>query len=277
MSWVAAAIVGGAAVGAIGSAIAADKQAGAAESAANKQLQATQEGQQLLREMYAKNAPYWTPYTTLGETGVSKITSMMPYLTQQYPTYKPATMADIKAMMPAEYEFMKNQGIGAVRQSMNVGGGGSNATRAATKFAEDYASQAYQTALNNYMQQQQTGFNQTQTQRSNIFNTLQNIATMGQTGAAGLSNLGAGVATNVANLGVQGATALGAGQVGAANAWAGAAQNIGSNVANAGALYGMLGQNRIGGMVQNTPYTTPSPTGLGTYNVGGAPMEINVA
>lgn len=277
MSWVAAAVIGSAAVGAIGSTIAADKQASAAQSAANTQLQATQEGQQLLREMYAKNAPYWTPYTTLGETGVSKITSMMPYLTEQYPTYKPATMADIKAMMPAEYEFMRNQGIGAVRQSMNVGGGGSNATRAATKFAEDYASQAYQTALNNYMQQQTLGFNQTQTQRSNIYNTLSNIAGIGQTGSAGLSNLGAGVATNVANLGVQGATAVGAGQVGAANAWAGAAQNIGSNITNAGALYGMLGQNRIGNMVTNTPYTTPSPTGPGTYNVGGAPMEINVA
>lgn len=276
MSWVAVAVVGGAAIGAIGSSIAADKQASAATSAANTQLQATQEGQNLLREMYAKNAPYWTPYTTLGQTGVSNITSMMPYLTQQYPTYKPATMADIKAMMPAEYEFMKNQGIGAVRQSMNVGGGGSNATRAATKFAEDYASQAYQTALNNYMQQQTLGFNQTQTQRSNIYNTLSNIAGMGQTGAAGLSNLGSGVATNVANLGVQGATAIGAGQVGAANAWAGAAQNIGSNVANAGMLYGMLGRN-TGGMVTNTPYTTPSPSGAGTYNVGGAPMEINVA
>ena len=277
MSWVAVAVIGGAAVGAIGSTIAADKQASAATSAANTQLQATQEGQQLLREMYAKNAPYWTPYTNLGEKGVANITSMLPYLTEKYPTYKSATMADIKAMMPAEYEFMKNQGIGAVRQSMNVGGGGSNATRAATKFAEDYATQAYQTALNNYMQQQTLGFNQTQTQRSNIYNTLSNIAGMGQTGAAGLSNLGAGVATNVANLGVQGATAVGAGQVGAANAWAGAAQNIGSNITNAGALYGMLGQNRIGGMVQNTPYTTPSPSGPGTYNVGGAPMEINVA
>lgn len=277
MSWVAAAIVGGAAVGAIGSAISADKQASAAQSAANTQLQATQEGQQLLREMYAKNAPYWTPYTTLGETGVTQITSMLPYLTEKYPTYKSATMADIKAMMPAEYEFMKNQGLGAIGQQMNVGGGGSNIARAQTKFAEDYASQAYQTALNNYMQQQALGFNQAQTQRSNIYNTLSNIAGMGQTGAAGLSNLGAGVATNVANLGVQGATAVGAGQVGSANAYASGIQGVTGNIANAGMLYGMLGNNRIGNMVQNTPYTTPSPTGPGTYNVGGAPMEINVA
>ena len=274
MSWVAAAVATAAVVGSVYS---ANKQADAAENAANKQLQASQEGQNLLREMYAENKPYWTPYTTLGETGVSKITSMMPYLTEQYPTYKPATMADIKAMMPAEYEFMRNQGIGAVRQSMNVGGGGSNATRAATKFAEDYASQAYQTALNNYMQQQTLGFNQTQTQRSNIYNTLSNIAGMGQTGAAGLSNLGAGVATNVSNLGVQGATAIGAGQIGSANAYASGIQGVTGNIANAGMLYGMLGNNRIGNMVQNTPYTTPSPTGPGTYNVGGAPMEINVA
>ena len=259
MSWVAAAVVGGAAIGAIGSTIAADKQASAAESAANKQLQATQEGQQLLRDMYAKNAPYWTPYTTLGETGVSNITSLLPYLTQQFGPEQ------LKSNLSPNYEFMLRQGIGAVKQGLNVGGGGSNITRGATKFAEDYASNAYQQAFNNF-----------QTQRSNIFNTLQNIATLGQTGAAGLSNLGSGVATNVANLGVQGATAIGAGQVGAANAWAGAAQNIGNNVSNAGLLYGMLNPNRSG-MVTNTPYTTPSPSGAGAYNVGGAPMEINVA
>lgn len=269
MSWVAAAIVGGAAVGAIGSAIAADKQAGAAESAANKQLQATQEGQQLLREMYAKNAPYWTPYTTLGEKGITQITSMLPYLTEKYPTYKPATMADIKAMMPAEYEFMKGQGIGAVRQSMNVGGGGSNATRAATKFAEDYASQAYQTALNNYMQQQVLGFNQTQTQRSNIYNTLSNIAGMGQTGAAGLSNLGAGVATNVSNLGVQGATAVGAGQIGQANAYASGIQGVTGNIANAGMLYGMMNRPAAAAPLTSTQYPTTLPEGNFNYSLQG--------
>jgi hypothetical protein len=268
MSWVAAAIVGGAAVGAIGSSIAAGEQASATESAANKQLQSTQEGQQLLREMYAKNAPYWTPYTNLGEKGVTNITSMLPYLTEQYPTYKSATMADIKAMMPAEYEFMKNQGLGAVRQSMNVGGGGSNVTRSATKFAEDYATQAYQTALNNYMQQQSLGFNQAQTQRSNIYNTLSNIAGLGQQGAAGLSNLGAGVATNIANLGVQGATAIGAGQIGSANAIASGIQGVTGNIANAGMLYGMLNKPSSQ-QLTSTQYPTTLPEGNYNYSLQG--------
>jgi hypothetical protein len=179
-------------------------------------------------------------------------------------------MADIKAMMPAEYEFMRDQGIGAVRQSMNVGGGGSNITRGATKFAEDYASQAYQTALNNYMQQQGQGFNQTQTQRSNIYNTLQGIATMGQQGAAGLSNLGTGTATNIANLGVQGATALGAGQIGSANAWLQAQINSGVvkilAEPNIMAISGQDGEFLAGGIV-----FLPIPQSTGT---GGTTVAI---
>lgn len=266
MTWAAVAVAGAAVVGGV---ISSSMQADAAESAANKQYQSTQDAQNLMREMYAKNAPYWTPYTKLGETGVSKISSMMPYLTEQYPTYKPATMADIKAMMPAEYEFMRDQGIGAVRQSMNVGGGGSNITRGATKFAEDYATQAYQTALNNYMQQQNQGFNQTQTQRSNIYNTLQGIAQMGETGAAGISNLGSGVATNVANAGIQGATALGAGQVGAANAWAGGISNAANNITNAGMMYSMMNRPQTNQPMTQTQYPTTLPEGNYTYSLGG--------
>lgn len=280
MTWVAVAVAGGAIVGAGASMYAADQQAGAMESAADKQLQATREGQELLREAYRNNAPYWVPYTNIGKEGTSAISSMLPYLTAQQPTYKPATTADIMAMLPANYEFMKQQGLGATQQTANVGGGGSNVSRASAKFAEDYASSAYQNALQNYMTQQSQGFNQFQTQRSNIYNTLSNIAGMGLQGAAGLSNLSTGTATNIANLGVQGATALASGQVGAANAWGNAINNIGGNVSNLGMAYGLtngFGRGVGGGQVTGTPYTSASPTGPGTYNVGGSEMVITPA
>lgn len=261
MPWVAGVAV------AAGSVASAAMQSDAASSAAETQANAAKGNVDLMREMYAKNAPYWQPYVGLGEKGVTQLNELMPYLTQQFPTYKPATMADIKAMLPANYEFMKEQGLGAVRQASNVGGGGSNVTRSATKFAEDYASSAYQTALNNYMQQQQQQYNQQTGQRTGIYNTLASIAGIGQQGAAGLSNLGTGTATNIANLQTQAAQAQAAGQVGQANAWSGAATGIG----NAGALYGIMnsGGGYGGGGSSLSGLTETGAGYAGGVNTGG--------
>ena len=260
MTWVAVAVAGAAVVGAGASYLAADRSASAAESASKNQLQATQEGQQLLRDMYNKNAPYWYPYTTVGQQGATQINQMMPYLTHQF------SPTDLQTGLAPNYQFMLGQGRQAQQQTMNVGGGGSNIARAADIFSQNYAGNAYQQAFNNY-----------QAQRTNIYNTLQSIAGMGQQGAAGLSNLGSGTATNIANLGIQGANAQAAGQIGQANAWSGAISNIGNSLGNAGMSYALLNQNAGGNQVTNTPYTAQTPTGPGTYNVGGGTMEINVA
>lgn len=263
------AIAGAAGIGAIGSIAGGLIQGDAAKDAANTQAQAAQQGQQTLRQMYAQNAPYWQPYVGLGEQGVTKISQMMPYLTQQFPTYKPATTADIMAQLPANYQFMKEQGLGAVRQASNVAGGGSNVTRAATKFAEDYASNAYQNALQNYMSQQQQQYNQQTGQRTGIYNTLASIAGIGQQGAAGLSNLGTGTATNIANLGTQAAQAQAAGQVGQANAYTSGISNLAGNIAGGATLYGMLGQGGQTGGMSQAPASWQAQTGWqGNYIPG---------
>lgn len=212
-------------VNAFASTSAADTQASAAKDAANKQYQASQDAINLQKAMYEQNAPYWQPYVGLGQQGTSQISSMLPYLTHQF------TPSDLQTNLAPNYQFMLGQGLGATRQAQNVTGGGSNMTRAADMFSQNYAQNAYQQAFNNY-----------NTQRSNIYNTLSGISQMGMTGAAGLSNLGAGVATNVGTLGMQGATALGAGQIGAANAWGGAMSNIGGNIGNAATMYGLMNQ-----------------------------------
>lgn len=252
MTWAAVAVAGAAVVGGV---ISSSMQADAAESAANKQLQATTQGQDLMREMYAKNAPYWTPYTNLGPQGVNQITSLLPYLTHQFGP------SDLQTNLAPNYKFMLGQGLQAQRQTQNVGGGGSNISRAADIFSQNYAQNAYQQAFKNFNDQ-----------RTGIYNTLASIANIGQQGAAGLSNLGTGTATNIANLGILGATASGAGQIGAANAWAGGIQNAVGNIGNA-AIYSSLAQNQ-GNQVTNTPYTSQTPTGPGTYNVGGGEMVI---
>jgi hypothetical protein len=248
MPWAVAA----AAVAAGGSYLASQNSANASESAANTQLQATKEGQQLIREMYAKNAPYWEPYVGLGQQGTSAISALMPYLTHQF------NASDLQTGLAPNYQFQLGQGLQAQRQSQNVGGGGSNISRAADIFSQNYAANAYQQAFANY-----------DTQRKNIYSTLSGIANFGTQSAAGLSNLGSGTATNIANLIGQGAQASAAGQVGAANAWSGGITNASNNIANAGLLYSMQNRPQTTQQGADTQYPTQVPEGNYNYSLSG--------
>lgn len=250
--WTAAAIVGSAVVGAGATYLASQNSANAAESAANTQLQATQEGQQFLREMYNKNAPYWYPYTAVGERGATQINQMLPYLTHQFGP------SDLQSGLAPNYQFMLNQGLGAQRQTQNVGGGGSNISRAADIFSQNYAQNAYQNAFTNF-----------RNQRNDIYNTLQSIAGIGQQGAAGLSNLGSGVATNISNLGIQGANAQAAGTIGQANAISGGITGVANTIGNAGLSYALLNQNSAQPTGAPTQYPVTTPEGNFNYSLQG--------
>jgi len=232
MTWVAAAILGSAAIGAYG----ASKQAGAATDAANLQYQATQDAAKQQREMFDIQNAQQAPYRQAGQASLTKISDMMPYLTQQFGPEQ------LKSNLAPNYQFMLEQGLGAQNQAMNVGGGGSNINRAGTKFAEDYASNAYQNAFNNF-----------QTGRSNIYNSLASIAGLGQTANAQTSALAQNTAGNLGQLGIGGAQALGSGQIGAANAMAGGMQGIG----NAGFLASMMRTPATTTATDMTGFQTP--------------------
>ena len=232
MTWVAAAIGGSALLGFLGS----QKQAEAATQGGQLQYQATQDAAKQQREMFDILNAQQLPYRTAGGGALTSLQSMMPYFTEQQPGYKPFTAADLKTNLAPNYEFMKQQGLGATGQAMNVGGGGSNVDLARTKFAEDYAGNAYQNALQNYMSQQQNIFNQGQSERTNIYNKLSNLAGIGQTATTNIGNVGVGTASNLGQLGIGGATALGAGNIGAAQAMAGGLQGLGSGATLASLL-----------------------------------------
>jgi hypothetical protein len=120
------------------------------------------------------------------------------------------------------YQFGIEQGTGAARQMMNVGGGGSNVDRAAQKFAIDYTLG--------------TAMPQVIAQRQNIYNTLAGIAGIGQTAQGQTTQLAQNVAGNIGQAAIGGAGALAAGQIGAANAYAGGLSNMG----NTAFLYSLL-------------------------------------
>jgi hypothetical protein len=211
-------------------------QAEAATQGGQLQLQATQDAAKQQREMFDILNAQQLPYRTAGGGALTSLQSMMPYFTEQQPGYKPFTAADLKTNLAPNYEFMKQQGLGATGQAMNVGGGGSNVDLARAKFAEDYAGNAYQNALQNYMSQQQNAFNQGQTERGNIYNRLSNLAGIGQTATTNIGNVGVGTAANIGQLGIGGATALGSGNIGAAQATAGGLQGLGSGATLASLL-----------------------------------------
>ena len=200
-------------------------------------------------DIYAQNTANLSPYETAGAAGATQLGD----LTNQGYFSKQFGPQDLQSNLAPNYQFMLGQGLGAVNQQMNVAGGGSNITQGATKFAEDYASNAYQQAFNNF-----------QTQRTGIYNTLAGIAGIGQTAnaqniAAGSQyssalgnlysplvnaqtqtsqNLGSGI-TGLATggaaagaAGITGAAQAGAsGQVGSANALAGGLSSAGQTYA----------------------------------------------
>ena len=178
----------------------AKKQASAATGAAQMQSDATNRAMALQEKQYADLAPY----RESGQLGLSKIQEMLPYFTKE------VTAEDLRGM--PGFTFGLEQGTGAAGQTMNVGGGGSNVDLARRKFAIDYSTNV---GLPQYLQQ-----------RTGIYNTLANIAGIGQKS----QEQSGGIASNIGQLGVGGATALGAGQIGAANAYANLGSNLGSNL-----------------------------------------------
>ena len=218
MPWgyLAAATIGGSLIG-----------ANAAQDAANTQANAATQSQKLLQQNYQNLSPQFNPYLQAGKQGLSQLQSQLPSLTQSFGPDQ------LKSNLAPNYQFMLNQGLGAQSQAMNVGGGGSNINTANTKFAEDYASNAYQNAFNNY-----------QTQQSNIFNRLASVAGIGSNAVSGLSNLATGTASNITQLGVGGAQATAAGITGSANAISSGIQGAGQAYSNAVTLPAIL--NAIG-------------------------------
>ena len=217
---------------------------GGASQAGNTAAQGAYAGQQTLQQNLEAMKPYYTPYTNLGEQGVSNISNLLNtgYLTNQF------NNQDLNANLAPNYAFQLGQGQQATAQMQNASGGAmsGNTAKALQDYTQNYAGTAYQNAFSNY-----------QNQRQNIYNNLSNISQIGQNAVSGLGNLSTGTAQGIAGLGVGAANAQAAGQVGAANAYSGAVQNAG-NMAYLGSL---LGQNISGGGTSLSGFLTGSNNG----------------
>lgn len=227
----------------------ANKQASAAKDASQLQYQSTQDAAKQQREMFDLLNEQQAPYREAGYGALTNIRDMLPYLTKE------VTAEDLRSM--PGFEFGLEQGVGATKQGLNVGGGGSNVTRGATKFATDYATNV---GLPMYLKQ-----------REGIYNTLAGIAGIGQTGQSQTNQFGQNTASNLGQLTVGGASALGAGQVGAANAQAGGYGNIGNSLMLSQLLKQPTGT--VGTSLGSMGYQSPSAPNI-DYMGGGQGLQI---
>jgi hypothetical protein len=217
-------------------------QARAAKSAAAQQAGATNYASDVQRQMFETLNAQQAPYREAGYGALTRIGELLPGLTA------PVSREEIMGL--PGYQFGIEQGTGAARQMMNVGGGGSNVDRAAQKFAVDYTLG--------------TAMPQVIAQRQNIYNTLAGIAGIGQTGQTQMNQAGMNAAGNIGQAAIGGASALGAGQIGAANAMAGGYQGLG----NTATLASLLRPQASAGASGNFVYPTgnmPAPD----YSLGG--------
>jgi hypothetical protein len=229
--------------GLVGSAM----QANAARGAAQTQADANARAQNQLLQTGQEASQQFNPYSQLGQTGLNYLNQAMPSFGtaptayQPQANYTPMTNADLNAQLAPNYAFQLQQGQGAQNAEANVAGGmiGGNALKGLQDYTQNFAGNAYQNALNNYMAQYQLGlssnmgqqaqaYNQQTANQTNIYNRLSGIAGLGLQGATGAANAMLGTGTNIAQLTQGIGQAQAAGQIGQANAYAGAANNIGN-------------------------------------------------
>jgi hypothetical protein len=249
MSWVAAAVIGGSVVGGY-------LQGEATKSAARTQADAAARAQAQLLATGSQASALYDPYVQKGVTALNTM-STDPYFTHQF------TNQDLNATLAPGYGFRLGQGQTATNQTQNAMGGAmsGNAAKALQDYTQNFASNEYTNAFNQYQQQ-----------RSNIYSNLNQIAGYGMTGTQGQVNAMLGTGTNIANVGLANANAQAASQVAQGNIYGGIANTAGN----------MLGYTALNSMNAN-PYANMGLSGSNsagfTYNnqVGPTQAGGNIA
>jgi hypothetical protein len=209
--------------------------ANAATTAADKQAAAANYAADLQKKMFDTLNQQQAPYRAGGYSALNTIGSMMPgeytkydangnpigtatgndYFTHQF------NAQDFQNNIDPGYAWRLQQGQMANQRMANKAGGllGANAQQGMQDYTQGLASQEYQNAFNRY-----TG-NQT-----NIYNRLASLAGIGQAGQTQTNQAAQNAATNMGNLAVGSAGAQAAGGIGAANAYGNALSGIGNNL-----------------------------------------------
>lgn len=197
---------------ALGSLTGSNKQAQAAQNAANTQLDATKYASDSQKQMFDEVRKDQQPYMQAGADALKQLMGGMGENGKFMQTY---TGQDI--YNDPSYKFRLEQGLNGVQSGAAAQGGLlSGATqKALNDYAQNAASQEYSNAYNRFNADQ-----------ANQYNRLSNLVGMGQSAAAGVGNAGMQTSQAIANNTMQGANAVAAGQIAKGNSQANNMQQL---------------------------------------------------
>lgn len=213
------AILGGAALGAIGSLVGGNKAAGAQKDAANQSnatinRQYDQTRADNMPALDSRNASLAKMRELLGIGGDSTA--------QGYGSLAGHVSAE-DVQNEAGYQFGLNQGLGSLNNQMAARGmrNSGAALKAATRYGNDYATTKFDGA-----------FNRAQANRNAVLNPLQSLAGLGQSGASTIAQAGQNNANNISQTQASLGNALGANYIAQGNALGNAANSVAGWYAN---------------------------------------------
>ena len=265
MSAVAAGSIAAAGIGAVGSGLAANTQANAAESAQGLQAQEAANALAQQQSQFNTTQANEAPFIQAGQGAVTQLSSLLQpggALSQGWNQQFQAPTAAQAAQTPG-YQFALQQGENALQNSAAAAGGlGSGATGAALEqYGQGLANTNYQQVYNNALTQYQQSYNQFQQNQANQYNRLAGLSGTGQTAVGQLGQLGQQASNNTSNIALttgaqQGqqlnnaGAANASGYVGIGNALSGGLNNL----ASLSTLQQLLGGNFGQSAASSIPY-----------------------
>jgi hypothetical protein len=257
MSWIAAAVVGGAVIGGGASIIAGEAQSGAASDAARTSADAARYQTDVQKQIYDQTRADQEPWRETGANALGQLAQLTgagetPHYTADQirrarfggeplpelaapaapgsaDLLRPFAMSDFEA--DPGYAFRQAEGMRAIERSAAARGGAlsGGALRSTQRFGQGLASEEYQNAFNRY-----------QTGQTNTFNRLASMAGVGQTANAATGQAGSNLANAVTGISQADATNQGNAILAAGNARASGYAGAGNAIGNSLAMYPFL-------------------------------------
>ena len=281
---------------AVGSVGAAAINANATTTAANDQLQAATNAQNIQQNEFNTQQQNIQPWLNAGKSALSTLsqdtapggallqsdpnsTYTNPGGTYSNPNGTFTAPTEAQAEATPGYQFTYDQGLQALQRSQAATGiTGGAAAKAALQYGEGLASTNYQNAygnalnayntnstnsLNTYntntnasLNAFNTNFNAYNTNQSNLYNKLAGIAGIGQTANQQLSGAGQNYSNNAASIAESAGNAGAAGAIGLGNSLSSLGMNLGQNAST----------NNLGTTISN--WFAPSGTADAGSNIG---------
>lgn len=182
----------------------------AATGASRAQVGSSNRAQDIAAAEFGLINQQQAPWRQAGQNALGDIAGMRDFFNHQF------NAADLQTNLAPNYEFMKQQGLGALQNFATTTGGliGGNTLKGIADYTTNYAQNAYQQAFQNFTANQ-----------SNIFNRLASVAGLGQTANQSVAQAGTSLAGTMGQAAMAGGAAQAAGQVGSFNALAGGLNN----------------------------------------------------